>query len=48
MRYNSHAFEAGDTSKEGSMNSIPVKEQLLREVEKLSPQQQEQLLRVAQ
>lgn len=29
------------------MDSIPVKEQLLREVEKLNLQQQEQLLRVA-
>ena len=29
------------------MNSIPIKEQILQEVEKLNPQQQKQLLQVA-
>lgn len=30
------------------MNPIPIKEQILQEVEKLNPQQQERLLRLAQ
>ena len=29
------------------MNAIPIKEQILQEVDKLNPEQQEQLLRVA-
>ena len=29
------------------MNQIPIREQILQEVDKLNPQQQEQLLRVA-